>query len=164
MTDVKEVPVGMLAGCVIGGIIGTLVVQSMFLPDPGVHAEKQIAEVEKKCEFDKEGLQEGIANYKEREAADHAKIDKLESDLQMAEDQAKYWEDKRKSRVDVPEWARPLWLECAERWKTCDWDSAVIEKRVKKDGHYEWQVYNKCEVELNTCDRLMDSVTDPRGF
>jgi len=164
MTDVREVSFGILVSSALVGVAVTLGVQSMVLPDQALRAEKALEESEEKCEFDKDGLQQGIANYKEREAIDHAKIDKLAADLKIAEDSAKYWEEKRNGRVAVPEWAKPMWLDCAERWKSCDWDAAVVERRTQVEGRYEWKVYNKCEVELNTCDKLIDSVTNPRGF
>ena len=163
MADVKEVSFGILVSSALVGVAVTLGVQGL-LPDPVRKAEKVLEDTEQACEFDKQGLQQGITNYKEREAVDHAKIDKLTADLKIAEDSAKYWEEKRNGRVEVPEWAKSMWLDCAERWKSCDWDKAVVERRVKVEGRNEWKVYNKCEVELNTCDKLIDSVTNPRGF
>lgn len=173
--SIGETPFGaaLLGAALAGAIVGGFAVG--MIREAELSTSKKTAKLALDnivlCQEEKKGLEIGIDNYVEREEIDHVKfknlgaqIKKLTEDLRVAQEDVKYWENRRRSRVEVPEWARDLWLSCAERQKTCDWENSTIKKRVLGDGTYQWKVYNKCEIELTMCDRLIDSVTDPKAF
>jgi len=159
------IAIGSTAGYMMGNEVSRDRVRDAETQYSDMHMIAENLEAESKKKSESIALMKDQLSAKVEELEKQkAELDQLYQENEKAWQEAKTWKDRKGSRVHVPEPAWGLFHKCAKRWEECDWEHATDKQVIYRSGEKHTEIYNRCEVELDMCDRLIDSITDPNKW